>query len=304
MRRFGPGFLILALALATSPNAAGQQSDPRAAEMRIKFARQVQQAAAEFNGVMGIAVKDLSTGETFFANADLVFPQASSIKIPVLLELMRQGQTGTLRLEERMELKKSQMAGGSGVLQRFSDGGSALSLHDLAVLMIVLSDNTATNLLIERVGMGNVNTNLERLGLKQTRLQRIMMDTEAQRAARENLSTPREMVTLLELLDAGKALDSRHSQLALEILKYPKLSALRAGMPSNVPVAHKPGGVPGVSCDSAIVYLPGRPFIISVMTTYSADSDATARAITEISRTTFSYFERLARSNPFGARVP
>jgi beta-lactamase class A len=293
-----PACLLLAVAVFA------QQPDPRAADLRAKLAREVQRAAAEFDGVMGVAVKDLSTGDTFFANADLVFPQASSIKIPILLELMRQAQSGALRLDERMEVKKSHMVGGSGVLLRFSDGGSALSLHDLAVLMIVLSDNTATNLLIEKAGMGQVNDNLERLGLKQTRLQRIMLDVEAQRASRENLSTPREMVALLELLDSGKALDARHAQLALEILKYPKTSSLRAGIPSSVPVAHKPGGIAGVSCDSAIVYLPNRPYLISVMTTYGGDAEATARAITEISRKVFSYFERLARSNSLGARLP
>jgi beta-lactamase class A len=301
MKRFVLLHLIgLSLALA----ALAQQVDPRAADLRAKLAREVQRAAAEFDGVMGVAVKDLASGDTFFANADMVFPQASSIKIPVLLELMRQAQAGALKLSERIELRKPQMVGGSGVLLRFSDGGSALSLHDLAVLMIVLSDNTATNLLIDKLGMGQVNDNLERLGLKQTRLQRVMLDVESQRASRENLSTPREMVTLLELLDAGKTLDPRHSQLALEILKYPKTSALRAGIPSNVQVAHKPGGIAGVSCDSAIVYLPNRPYLISVMTTYGGDAEATARAITEISRKVFSYFERLARSNSLGARVP
>lgn len=296
--------LTLLACLLLGATAFAQQLDPRAADLRAKLAREVQKTAAEFDGVMGIAVKDLSTGDTFFANADMVFPQASSIKIPILLELMRQDQSGALKLGERLELKKSQMVGGSGVLQRFSDGGSALSLHDLAVLMIVLSDNTATNLLIERVGLGKVNDNLERLGLKQTRLQRVMLDTEAQRASRENLSTPREMLTLLEMLDGGKALDPQRSQLALEILKYPKTSALRAGIPSSVPVAHKPGGIAGVSCDSAIVYLQNRPYIISVMTTYNADPEGTARTITEVSRKVFSYFERLARSNSFGARVP
>jgi beta-lactamase class A len=297
-------FATLLLALAAPAFAQAPPVNPLAADLKVKLAKQLQQTAAEFDGVMGIAVKDLGTGETFFANADTVFPQASSIKIPILLELFRQAQAGTLKLDERVDLKKSMMAQGSGVLLRFGDGGSAISLRDLAVLMIVLSDNSATNILIDRVGLQNVNENLRRLGLTQTRLQRIMLDIDAQRASRENLSTPREMVMLLEMLDGGKTLDPKNTQAALEILKYPKNTALRRSLPASVTLASKPGGISGVACESGIVYLPGKPYAISVMTTYDKDSDAADNAITEVSRRVYAYFERLARSNSLGARLP
>ena len=297
--------LLLTIALVGQPLfAQAPPPNPLAGDLKLKLARHLQQVAAEFDGAMGIAVKDLGTGETFFANADTVFPQASSIKIPILLELLRQDQTGLLKLGERVDVKKSQMAAGSGVLSRFSDGGSALSLRDLAVLMIVLSDNTATNILIERVGMQNVNENLRRLGLTQTKLQRIMLDVEAQRASRENLSTPREMVMLLELIDAGKALDPKHTQAALEILKYFKDTPLRRGLPESVSLASKTGSLSGVACESGIVYLSGKPYAISVMTTFDKDNDAAEAAITGISQRVFSYFERLARSNALGAHLP
>ena len=291
--------------LCLSVNA--QQADPRIAELRGKLQRDLEKTAAEFDSAMGIAVRDLTSGEAFFVNADTVFPQASSIKIPILLELLRQAQAGPvasgLKLEERIELKRAMMTGGSGVLLRFGDGTSALSLRDIATLMIVLSDNTATNILIDRVGMENVNGLLRELGLKDTKLQRRMMDVEAGRASRENLSTPREMVTLLELLHGGKILDAPHTALAIEILKYPKSTSLRRGVPPQVEVANKPGGIPGVACDSGIVLLAGRPYAISVMTTYGRDEEAAGRAITEVSRSVFAYFERLARSNAYGART-
>lgn len=304
MFRYRRFTITLVLALFAALSAHAQTPDPRAAELKSKLARQLQQTAADFDGVMGIAVKDLTSGDTFFANADMVFPQASSIKIPILVELFRQAQSGQIKLEERVDVKKTNMAAGSGVLLRFSDGGSALCWRDIAVLMIVLSDNTATNLLIERLGMNNINEMLRRLGLTQTKLQRIMLDQEAQRIGRENLSTPREMILLLEMLDAGKLLDPKNSQAVLEILKYPKETALRAGVAANVPVANKPGGVAGVACDSGIVYLSGRPYLISVMTTYNKEADAAREAITGVSRRVFDYFERLARSNAMGARLP
>ena len=280
-----------------------QQADPRIGELRAKLQRDLEKTAAEFDGAMGVAAKDLTSGETFFVNADTVFPQASSIKIPILLELLRQDQAGKLKLDERVELKRAMMTGGSGVLLRFGDGTSALSLRDLATLMIVLSENSATNILIDRVGMENVNGLLRELELKETKLQRRMMDIEAGRASRENLSTPGEMVTLLELLHKGKVLDAAHTALAIEILKYPKSTSLRRGVPPQVEVANKPGGIPGVACDSGIVLLSGRPYAISVMTTYGRDEDEAGRAITDVSRSVFAYFERLARSNAYGART-
>lgn len=103
------------------------------------------------------------------------------------------------------------------------------------------------------------------------------------------------------MLHAGKLVDEPHTALAMEILKYPKNTALRRGVPAAVEVANKPGGLTGVSCDSGIVLLGGRPYAIAVMTTYgTGDGDA---AITEVSRKVFSYFERLARANAHGARV-
>jgi len=157
-RRFACSSLVLAFAALCLPATAQQPAkDPRIAELRTKLERGLGEIAAGFDGVLGIGVKDLTTGETFYLNGDVVFPQGSSIKIPVLLELLRQDQAGTLKLSERLEVKRAQMVGGSGVLQRFGDGSSAVSLRDLAALMIVLSDNTATNILIDRVGMAHVN---------------------------------------------------------------------------------------------------------------------------------------------------
>ncbi len=279
-------------------------ANERATNLRAKTQRQLEQLAASFDGVMGIAAKDLTSGEAFHVNADMVFPQASAIKIPVLIELYRQAQAGTLELDERVNVTRAQMAAGSGVLQHFSDAGSALSLRDLAVLMIVLSDNTATNILIDRAGMQNVNDLLARNNLRQTRLQRRMLDTESQRAGRENLSTPQEMIWLLGLLHERKLLDAKNSDAAIEILKYPKSSHLRRGLPARVPLASKTGGLSGVVCESGIVLLEGRPYAISVMTTYGREAGAAETAIGEASRIVFNYFERLARSNALGVRLP
>jgi len=294
--------VLLLVLFAAQMTAAQQQKSPALAEdLSAKLATTLNHMSADYDGVMGIYVKDLTSGQTFSVHPDTIFPQASSIKIPLLIELMRQAQSGKIDLNSRVDIRRAGLVGGSGVLQFFSDGGSSISIHDLAILMILLSDNSATNLLIDRVGMSNVNSMLDALGLHNTRLARKMIDIPAEQSDRENHSTPREMAALVEQLNAGKLLDAEHTKATLDILEYPKDSPLRAGVPETITVAEKPGSLNGAQCDSGIVFLEGRPYIISVMTTYNrVDGNA---AITSVSRVVFDYFDRLAHDNSYGVRV-
>ncbi|MCL6480444.1 MAG: class A beta-lactamase-related serine hydrolase [Firmicutes bacterium] len=304
-RKPKPALFLWLCGLLLMPTPGSGQSappNPLVVVLNEKLQQKLERLAADFDGVLGVAVKDLRGGQTFLVNADTVFPQASSIKIPILIELYRQAQQGRIRLSERIELRRNQTTGGSGVLQRFGDGTSMLALRDLAMLMIVLSDNTATNILIDRLGMDRVNALLRDSGLAATRLQRRMMDADAGRASRENLSTPREMIDLLERLYRGQLLDAEHTAQVMELLSYPKPSPLRTGLPAQVPLANKPGGIPGVRCDSGLVLLESRPYAISVMTTYAVDGEAAERTMAEISRLVFNHFERLASANDYGAR--
>ena len=301
--------VVLLVALAVSPRLFAQQgsasspSEPGKLQTALsaKLTADLNRIAESYDGVMGIFVKDLTNGAAFQVNPDTVFPQASSIKIPILIELMRQAQEGKLNLAERIEIHRATLVGGSGVLQFFSEGGSAISLRDLAALMVVLSDNSATNLIINRIGMSNVNAMLASLGLDETVLARKMIDIAAEHADRENRSTPHQMATLIELLNAGKLLDAAHTKLALEILEYPKDSPLRAGVPAGITVAEKPGSLSGAQCDTGIVLLSGRPYVISVMTTFNP-TDGNA-VITAVSARVFSYFDRLAHANAYGVHV-
>ncbi|HUK52535.1 MAG TPA: serine hydrolase [Candidatus Binatia bacterium] len=306
--------LVIAFLVACAPaflpgGMAGQAqspADPRASELRSKLGRELNHLAAEFDGVMSLAAVDLAGGDTLAINGDLLMPQASSIKIAVLLEVLRQAQAGKLHLEERVEIRKAQFAGGSGVLQDFGDGSSALSLRDLAALMMVVSDNTATNILIDRVGQAQVNETLQSLGFSHTRLLRRMIQPAEERRGVENVSTAREMAGLLAELHGGKLLDESHSALALELLRNdkPEPTPLGRGLPAGVALAGKPGSLPGVRCESGIILLEGHPYVLSVMTSYAADDAAAERAITDVSRRVYSYFDRLARSNPHGVRLP
>ncbi len=290
---------FFALFFIPSLVALAQQSDP----LRTKYEEKIKSIVNSADAIIGVAVKNLSTGEEFLINGDEVFPQASSIKIHILAELYRQAASGDLKLDEPVQLPARLKVGGSGVLSELGDGTVSMSLRDYAILMIVLSDNTATNLLIEKVGMENVNRFLRSHGATQTKLQRVMMDTEAARVGRENIGTPREVMMILEKLYRGELVSTASSQEMISILKKPKGGSLRSGVPPSVELANKEGEIDGVRCDVGIVYLPKSPYVICVMTKMLATPRDGPLIITEISQATYRYFERKANSNRYGRRI-
>ena len=292
--------VLMATALAAG-TAAAQSRFP--ALLDAKFRDAVGEVEAKLDGVLGMALKDLKTGKTFFFNEREVFPQASSIKIAVLFEVFKQAEEGRLKLDEFIALEEGRKVEGSGVLFHLGRPSLSLSVRDTAVLMVVLSDNTATNLLIDRVGLEAVNKRLDALGLPKTRLRRKMMDLKAAAEGRENVSTPLEMMTLLEKTWKGGVLKEPFRKDFLAILAIPKDSPLRAGVPEGVEVAEKPGELEAVRCDSGIVMLPGRPYVLCVMTTYLKNDAAGNPAIARISRLSYEHFSRLERSSEIGRVV-
>lgn len=252
--------------------------------------------ADKLQGNTGIAVEDLNSGEKFSIQGGKTFVQASSIKIAILVSLLKDDQQGKLRLSESIAIHRADSVGGSGVLQYFNGESDSLSLHDLAVLMIVLSDNSATNYVIDRETIAHVNATMDELGYKSTRLNRRMMDAAAQREGRENISTPDEMCALLDALDKGRLLDPPHTKMAIDILQISKDTPLGRGLPASQPHADKPGVLPGVRTDSGIVPLPGRPYVLSVMINQAADESAAEKTIEEISRAAYEYFRSLPKN--------
>ncbi len=263
-----------------------------------KFQRKIEKIAQDLDGVIGVAIKNLNSGETFFLNENVIFPQASSIKIVVLYELFKQSEEGKINLEEIIELTKKDKVGGSGILQFLGDSNISLSLRDFAILMIVLSDNTATNILIDYIGIEKINQRLRELGLKNTKLRRKMMDIKAAKEGKENVSTPYEMMRILE-----KIYHEPFSWKIIEILSLPKDTPLRKGVPYQVRVANKPGGLKGVRCDSGIVLLKDSPYIICVMTTYLKNEQEGIDVIAKVSKITYEYFFTLSKYSEYGRQL-
>jgi len=175
--------------LSAAPSVSVAQPAQRAI-LAAKLRTELRQIADETKGVVGAQVIDLATGERIGVNDTLTFPQGSAIKIPLLIELYRQDETGALKLSTRVPVRLADRTGGSGLLQNLGDGTSELSLGDLAMFMITVSDNTATNMLIDRVGIDKVNATTRALGVPDVKLQRKMIRPRDSFAGNENIATP------------------------------------------------------------------------------------------------------------------
>ena len=269
----------------------------------------VQQVNRELNGTMGVAILDLTDGRTLLLNPDAVFAQASCIKVTVLAELYRQdqqaeqGAPGKARLTDMYTMDSSDLVADSAIMAGLTPGMTKLTNRDLATFMVAVSDNSATNVLIDRVGMANVNAMLDSLSLTHTRLQRKMMDVKAAQAGRENLSTPREMMTFFADLYQGKLLNQTITNNYFKELSTKKSSDIPRFLPEDLMIANKPGELAGVRNDIGVVFVPNRPFVIVVMTAYLQHERDGNDAIAKIAKAAYEYFDRVGRSSAYGRIV-
>jgi beta-lactamase class A len=295
---------LLALGLVASSvllSAQAPVSTAKHTELRLKLERQLESIASNLDGVMGYSIVDLTTSERIEHLGHEVFPLASTIKLALIYELFKQADGGQIDLDERRTLDRRQAVGGTGILVELTT--PSLSLRDYATLMIVLSDNTATNVLIDAVGMENVTNRMAAAGMPTLKLRRKMIDLAAARRGDENVGTPADVSKLLGMLYRGDGLTKRSAEALVAILKKPKATALRRGIPETVAVANKFGTLDGVETDAGIVYLEGRPYVIAVATTFLNDNAAGEAAITAASRAVFEYFSRLAKSSEYGRAI-
>jgi beta-lactamase class A len=255
------------------------------------------------DGVMGVAIEDLTTGDKFFLHENEVFAQASSIKITVLAELYRQAQQGKLKLTDLYTVQASDLVADSNIMGGLTPGVTRVTLRDLATMMVAVSDNSATNVLIDRVGMENVNAMLDSLGLSHTRLRRKMMDLDAAKQGRENISTPREMMTLLAALYRGKVLNKEMESDFFTMLSTGKDSWIPRDLPADLKIADKPGELEAVRNDSGVVFVEGRPYVICVMTAFLRNERDGEEAISKISLDAWRMFDRLSRATEYGRVV-
>ena len=266
----------------------------------------IRRVARSFSGTLGVAACDLDTGEEVLFNADVVFPTASMIKIAILLELFRQREAGRLELSEVRVVHKSSKTAGSGLLENMGDPVS-LSLHDLAVLMNAISDNTATNVLIGRLGMANINRAIRSAGMTRTQLFRKIAFNRQRRLKHPRFATgtPRDFITLMAKLYSGRLLNADNTQAMLDIMRVQKyMGNLTRYVPFNPWargsqewVASKTGSILGVRNETGIIHTRRGAHVISVMTKgckdkqWTPDNEGTL-AVARVSQGIYDYFYR------------
>jgi beta-lactamase class A len=265
-----------------------------------KVDARLEQIAEGVNGVMGFAIEDLKSEYRFAANDDREFAQGSAIKVPILMEVLKQADEGKLKLSDMHWVQKKRQVSGSGILSELGDHTTQMSVEDLCVVMIVLSDNTATNMLIDLVGMENVTKTMESLGCKHTKLRRRMLDTAASARGDENISSPGDAAEILRLLYEGKFVSRDVSKHALAILGKEKSGAVKSPLPAGVHVAFKVGEIPGVRTEWAIVELKNRPYIVVTMGAFGL-GDEFEDVTKEISKMAYDFFSRIAKASKYGA---
>ena len=229
----------------------------------------------EADGEVGLLVKNLATGEVFAHNEEVKFPSASIIKVPIMVALLDAAAEGSLDLNSVSSVLASDYVGGSGIIQYLSDK-IPFTLLDQAVLMIDLSDNTATNQLISVLGMDKINAKCREMGLKDTILGRKLMDLEARKQGKDNITSCRDMLVIFENLHNKP----EKNALALKILKqqiYNNLLPLLT-IPDEFEFAHKTGSLPGpgvgVRHDVGIMYLKVPVFTAFMTKNFKRDVDA------------------------------
>lgn len=268
-----------------------------------KLESTIQEVDGHLDGVMGVAIEDLASGDHYFLHENEVFAQASSIKIAVLATLYQQAEQGKLRLTDFYTVQSSDLVPDSAIMNGLTPGATRVTLRDLATMMVAVSDNSATNVLIDRVGMQNVNAMLDSLELTHTRLRRKMMDLQAAKEGRENISTPREMMSLLGAIYRNKVLNKDSAADFFKVLSTEKDSWIPRDIPAEVTIANKPGSLEAVRNDSGIVFVEGRPFVICVMTSFLRNERDGEAAISRVSLAAWQMFDRLSRATEYGRVV-
>ncbi len=246
--------------------------------------RRILKTLGRLEGKVGLYLEDVNSGELFTVNPERAFPAASTIKIPILAALFKRAAEGKLNLTAELSLTPKNRVGGSGVLSELNPKLRPTVL-DLAILMIIQSDNAATNELIDLVGMEPVNVLIQSLGLKQTVLHRKMMDTVAAQSGRDNFTSARDMGLLLRLLVNGQVVSKDVSARIIDIMKRQQLgNKLPSLLPEEITVAHKTGDLYLLEHDVGIFFLPERTYILAMLTNKLTTNADGARCIAEVSR--------------------
>jgi len=253
-------------------------------------------------GDVAVAVKHLKTGESFSHKADEPMPTASLIKLPVMVEAYRQASEGKIDLATKVTFEDDDKTPGSGILSTQFSSGATFTLRDAIRLMIAYSDNSATNLVVEKIGLGATTERMEKLGLPNTRLHafvfRPMSSIAPERSKKFGLgsTTAGEMIRLVELIQAKTIVTPEACDAMMDHLRHCEDKRLSKLLPAGVKVAHKTGSVAVVRTDAGLIEAKSGPIAICVLTNNNKDQRWTGENAGEvltskIARAVYDHFE-------------
>lgn len=276
------------LAAVRLPAPAVEADAPPAQISWPALEREVRALARRYPGRVGVVIRDVATGRTVRLRAGEAFPSASLAKIPVMLAVEAAVERGDVSLDDTLVVTARRRAGGSGVLKGRRNG-TTVTVAEALDLMITRSDNTATNLLVDLVGMNEVNEAARALGAERTVMRRDVMDVRALARGVENRTTPDDIAALLEAIDAGEAVSPEASARMRERLLAQRVNdRIPRYLPKEVGVAHKTGLMRNVVADAGIVYLSdGRPLTVVVLVEKRSSSRRAKALIAQIAAAAF-----------------
>jgi beta-lactamase class A len=288
----GPVSGLMAAAAAGCAPAAVRQPTPSSLAASV-----AERIRAVPGAEVAVSYRDLATGDSLDLGADVDFHAASTMKIPVMLEVFRSVEAGRLTLDREIVLENrflsivdgspySLDAGDDSDSLMYARIGTRVPVRELLERMIVRSSNLATNALIALVGADRANATAHALGASRIRVLRGVEDGKAYAAGMNNTTTSADLAVLLERIERTEAVGPTSARLMKEILLRQEFNdAIPAGLPPGTPVAHKTGSITATLHDAAIVYPPGRPPYVLVVLTRKIPREATARAlIADVSR--------------------
>ena len=243
------------LILGLFSTATAQTSTTSALDQQIK------NRVASFKGRVSLFAKNLDTGQTYALNADERVRTASTIKIAVMVEAFARVAEGRAKWTDEVVLTKEKKYGGSGILYELSDG-LRLTLRDAVNLMMLISDNTATNLVLEVLTTDAVNARMESLGLNQIKIMRKVGSGGESKAGKDpdnkrfglGMATPREMVVLMEKLERGEVVSSAASKEMIDLMKREQGRYAIGRSLGDVPIASKYGALDHLRSSIGIIY--------------------------------------------------
>lgn len=248
-----------------------------------------------FPGTAGVVIKDLKRGWTIECNSDKLFPSASLVKIPLMVAVYDAHVNGRVSLDEAIALERKFKAAGSGTL-KFAKSGTKLTVRQLIYKMITESDNTATNMLTDILGLDYYNSFFMKLGLTRTNFSRMIMDLRKRNRGVENYTTPQDMANLLQMIYERKLTGSDEM---LEILKSQKINdRLAIAIPPEWSIGHKTGLMNNSCHDVGIVFAPTSDYLICALTSDIRNFRRAKSFISEISHLTAMYYSDPALHPP------